>query len=113
MCWRYSNMLIRDQTEKHPEAKLKTATLKKFVKVNTHYHFLEHVKWRKVYAYYWVLGQKVDWESWSKKFLSHGKCEGNKKLLVSSVPTSGANKIPTHEEYENALEGDMDLNKKS
>ena len=38
---------------------------------------------------------------------------GYKKLLVSSGSKSGVEKIPTQEYYENALEGDMDLEKKS
>ena len=57
-------------------------------------------------------GKKTDWDSWSKKFLSHGKWKGYKKLLVSIGTTPGVNKIPTQEEFENALEGNEDLNKK-
>ena len=53
--------------------------------------------------------EKADWESWSKKFLLHGKCNRNKKLLVSSGSTSGVDKIPMQEDYENALKDDMDL----
>ena len=51
--------------------------------------------------------------SWSKKFLSHGKHKGCKKLLVSSGSMKGVNKILLKEEYENALESDMELNEKS
>ena len=58
------------------------------------------------------LGKKTDWESWSKKLLLHGKQKGYKKLLVNSRSMSGVDKIPMLDEYENALEGDMDLNKK-
>ena len=42
----------------------------------------------------------------------HGKLKGYKKLLVSTGSAPGMDKIPTQEEYENALEGDDDLNKK-
>ena len=42
----------------------------------------------------------------------HGKWKGYKKLLVSTGTTPGVDKIPTQEEYENALEGDDDLDKK-
>ena len=59
------------------------------------------------------LGNKDDWESWSKKFLSHGKNKLCKELLASSRPMSGVDKIPMQEEQENALEGDMDLAKNS
>ena len=38
--------------------------------------------------------------------------KGIKKLLVSSGSMSGVNKIPTHDEYEDAIEGGMDLDKK-
>ena len=34
------------------------------------------------------------------------------KLSVSCGFMSGVDKIPLHEDYENALKGDMDLNKK-
>ena len=37
--------------------------------------------------------------------------KGYKKLLVSSGSTSDMEKISTQDEYENAMEGDMDLNK--
>ena len=57
-------------------------------------------------------GKKADRESWSKKFLLHGKHKGYKKLLASSGSTSSMDKIPTQDKYENALEGDMDLNQK-
>ena len=56
-------------------------------------------------------GKKTDWERWSEKFLLHGKQKGY-KLLVSNVSMSGVDKIPTQDEYENAMEGDTDLNKK-
>ena len=57
------------------------------------------------------LSEKADWESWLMKFISHGKCKGYKKLLVSIVSMSFVNKVPLQEEYDNALEGDMDINK--
>ena len=57
------------------------------------------------------LGKKTKWESWSKIFLSHGKWNGYEKLLVSSGSTSGMDKFPTQNEYKNAMEGDMDLDK--
>ena len=59
------------------------------------------------------LGKKTDWDSWSKKFVLHGKWKGYKKLLVSNRSTSGVDKIPTQEEYENLMEGDIDIDKKS
>ena len=40
------------------------------------------------------------------------KAEGLYKLLVSTVTTSGVDKIPMQEEYESALEGDDNLDKK-
>ena len=60
------------------------------------------------------MGKKDNLENWSKKFLSCGKQKGYKKLLVSisSGCTSGIDKIPTQDKYENALEGDTDLDKK-
>ena len=57
------------------------------------------------------LGKKTDWDSWSEKFLLHGKQKGYKKLLVSTGTTPGVDKIPTQEEYENALEGNNNLYK--
>ena len=59
------------------------------------------------------LGKKTDWDSWSKKFLLHGQQKGYKKLLVISGSTSDMDKIPTQDEYKNAMEGDIDLDKKS
>ena len=58
------------------------------------------------------LGKKVDWENWSMKFLSHDKCKGYKKLLVSIGSMVGVNKISMQEEYENDHKGDTDLDKK-
>ena len=57
-------------------------------------------------------GKKTDWDSWSEKFLLHGKWKGYKKLLVSTGTTPGVDKIPTQEEFDSALEGDDDLDKK-
>ena len=57
-------------------------------------------------------GKKTDWNSWSKKFLLHGKWKGYKKLLVSTGTTHVVDKIPMQEEYQNALEGDEGLDKK-
>ena len=37
------------------------------------------------------------------------KAEGIENLLVSSGSTSGIDKIPTHDKYENAMEEGMDL----
>ena len=37
--------------------------------------------------------------------------EGYEKLLVSSGSMLGMDKIPTHDDYDNAMEGHMDLNK--
>ena len=58
------------------------------------------------------LGKKTNWESWSKKFLSYGKKKGYKELLVSNGSTLGMDKIPTQDEYENALKSVMDIDKK-
>ena len=58
------------------------------------------------------LGKKADWKSWSEKFLSCGKQKGYMMLLVISGSTSGMDKIPTQDKNKNALEGDIDLNKK-
>ena len=56
------------------------------------------------------LGKEADQESWSEKFLSHGKHKGYKKLL-SSGSMSGMDTIPTQDKYGNALKGYMDLTK--
>ena len=58
------------------------------------------------------LSSTTNGESWSKKFFSHGKQKRYKKLQVSSGSMSGMNNIPTHNGYENAMEGDTDLDKK-
>ena len=57
------------------------------------------------------LHKKTNWDSWSKKFLLHRKLEGYKKLLVSTGSTPGMDKIPTQEEYEDALKGNEELDK--
>ena len=57
-------------------------------------------------------GKKIDWDSWSEEFLSHGKQKVYKKLLVSTGTTPGVDKIPMQKEYESALKGDGDLNRK-
>ena len=56
-------------------------------------------------------GKKVNRNSCSEKFLSHGKQKGDKKLLMSTGSTPGVDNIPTQEEYEDALNGNEDLNK--
>ena len=58
------------------------------------------------------MGKKAEWESWSEIFISHGKHKGYKKLLVSSRSMLGMDKIPTQDKYENALIGNIDLDKK-
>ena len=58
------------------------------------------------------MGKKTDWDSWSEEFLLHGKWKGYKRLLVSTHTKSGVKKVLTQEEYENALEGNEDLDKK-
>ena len=60
-----------------------------------------------------VSNKEADWESWSEKFLLHGKGRGYKKLLVSSRSMSGMVKIPTEDEYKNAMEGNADHKKRS
>ena len=57
-------------------------------------------------------GKKTDWDSWSEKFLLCGKQKGYKKLLGSTSTTPGVDKIPMQEEYDSALEGHDDLDKK-
>ena len=57
-------------------------------------------------------GKKADWESWSKKFLLHGKWKGYKKLLVNSASKLGMDEIPTQDEYHNTLKGNLDIEKK-
>ena len=59
----------------------------------------------KIICFIYFLGKKGDWESWSEQ-------KGYKKLWVSSRSMSGIDEIPTQDEYENALEDDMDLDKK-
>ena len=57
------------------------------------------------------LGKKTDWDSWSRKFLSHGKQKGYKKLMISIGSMPGMDKNPT-QEYEKALWENEDLDKK-
>ena len=57
------------------------------------------------------LGKKVDWESWSEKFLSCGKHKGYKKLLVSNGSMEGVDKIPMHDDNDHA-KGDTALDSK-
>ena len=57
------------------------------------------------------LGKKSDWEKLVQGVLLHGQWKGYKKLLVSRGSTSDMDKIPTQDEYENAIEGDTDLKK--
>ena len=58
-------------------------------------------------------GKNADWESWSEKFLLHGKPKGYNKLMLNNKSTSDMDKIPTQDKYENALKRDIDLNKNS
>ena len=82
------------------------------MKVSFHNHFFEKMSNKeKSICTIEFSGKKTDWDSWSEKFLLHGKQKGHKKLLVSNGSTSGLDKIPTQDEYNNALEGDTDLNK--
>ena len=48
-----------------------------------------------------------------QKILLHGKQKGYKKLLVSNGSMSGMDKIPTQDEYENAMDGIWTFIKKS
>ena len=57
-------------------------------------------------------GKKTGGYRLSEKFLSCGKWKGYKKLLVSYWSTTGVDKIHTQDEYKNALDGDIDLDKK-
>ena len=56
-------------------------------------------------------GKKADQENWFKKFLPHGKHEEYEKLLVSSGSMVGVDEVPMQNEYKNALQSDMDLDK--
>ena len=60
---------------------------------------------------FWV--KKADWKGWLEKFLLCGKHKGYEKLLVSSGSTSGMDKIPTQDEYKNALKSYTNLDKKN
>ena len=51
------------------------------------------------------LGKKTNGDSWSEKFLLHEKQKGYKRLLMSNQSMSGVDKIPTQDEYKNAMEG--------
>ena len=57
-------------------------------------------------------GKKNDQEYWSKKIHLQGKQKGYKMLLVGNASTSGMDKIHTQNEYENAMERHVELNKK-
>ena len=64
-----------------------------------------------------ILNHWVFWkENWLGQLVReiplHGKWKGYKKLLVSSIATPGVDKIPTQEEYESALMGDEDFDKR-
>ena len=74
-------------------------------------NFWQNVKQRKSVHVIEFLGKKTDWESWSEKFLLCCKWKGYKKLLLSSGPTWVMEKIPTQDEYKNAMEGDTDIDK--
>ena len=56
-------------------------------------------------------GKKADQESCSEKFLLVGKHKGSKKLWMSSRSTSGVDKTPMQEVYENAFKSVTDINK--
>ena len=58
------------------------------------------------------MGKEAHGESWFKNFLSHVKWKGYTKLLVSRRSMSGMDKIPTQDEYKNAVEVNTDLNNK-
>ena len=94
------------------QVKLNPAIVRKFAKVSAHNFFLRKSQTKKECLYIEPLGKKANWESWSKKFPLHGKNKEYKKLLVSSGSMSGVHKIPWQKECENALKGDMDLDKK-
>ena len=57
------------------------------------------------------LGKKTDWDSRLENFLLHGNWKGYEKLLVSSGSMPGMDMISTQDKYEDAMEGDTDLNK--
>ena len=97
---------------KHPQARLKPSTVRKYNKVGFHNYFEKISNTEKSIHIIEFSGKKVDQQSRSKKFISYDQNKGYRKLLVSSGSTSRVNKIPMQEEYENALESDMDLYKK-
>ena len=73
--------------------------------------FYWNVSWRETYLNYWVLEQKewlgkMEWE-----LLLQSKWKGYKKLLVGSWSRVGIHKIHA-QEFEKALEGSRDLDKK-
>ena len=93
--------------------KLKPVTVRKFIKVSAQNYFWENTKQKKSIHISEFLGEKADWESRSKKFLSCGKLRAVKHFLASSGSMGGIGKIPMQDKYENAFEGDNDLHKKS
>ena len=48
-------------------------------------------------------GKLDDLESWSKILLSHEKCKGCNKKLVSIEAMVGVDEIHTHDKYDNSL----------
>ena len=104
-------MLLRNWWDTS-QAQWKPAIVAKFVNVSSQIFFWTNVKQTKSIHIIEFSGKKADWESLCEKFLLHGKQKGCNKLLLSSRSTLGMDKIPTQNEYKNALEGDRDLNKK-
>ena len=70
-----------------------------FVKESAHNNFFEKMSNKeKSICIVEFSDKKADGQSWSEKFLSHGKCKDYKKPLVSSTSISGVHKIPMQKE---------------
>ena len=57
-------------------------------------------------------GKRADWDAWSTKFLARASRKGYLKLLTGKGVTAGVDKIPTLAEYELAVLGSSDDDKK-
>ncbi len=43
------------------------------------------------------------WDVWSEKFLARGKCKGYTKLLLCRKDQVGVDRVPTVDEYDDAV----------
>ena len=110
MCEGYSKMLT-SQFEIHPQTKLKSATVRKFVKVNADI-FLSKAQMKKKNC----IISSEDRRMIEKAGIRSSFCTVNvralKNLLARIGSMAGVDKIPMQEEYENAFESDMDPDRK-